>query len=78
LFYDYRHKKADSFSDACSSKVDVASLNSCKHSTAHRISWQARYKNSDCFEFCMGSAHVVAGKRVARTHELYCSLATTF
>lgn len=89
IFYDIMHKDGDSFSldnshcncialDVDPSNIDFEAVKITTKERSHTISWTLSYQFKNLFELNVGSQHVIAGKNVARTHEVYMSFIAVF
>jgi len=79
MFYDYIGKKEDTYEPRCCTKKFAPQvLTYYTREDKHRISWDFAYLHEDWIEVSIGSKHVVAGRNVAQTHELYAALFITF
>lgn len=77
IFYDYlRTGKTKIFGVAARFKTSL--LSDSSESRAHRIGWNLSCKTSAGFEILFGSQHILAGKNVAKSHELFASIIALF
>ncbi len=89
LFYDIMHKDGDKFTldkSACkkpgtevnTNDLDFDSVTKLSSERSHSLSWTLSYQFKNLIELNIGSQHVIAGKNIPRTHEVYISFIAVF
>jgi len=89
LFYDIVHKDGDKFAldkSSCNKLIAKVSANDLDFDSvakltsekSHALSWALSYQFKNLIELNIGSQHVIAGKNVPRTHEVYISFIAAF
>lgn len=86
IFYQYLHKAKDTVkvlsSDCAAFTKDcncgVALVEKRTNAQAHTIGWNLSYMVKNRVEINIGSQHIIAGKNVPRTHEVFASLIVVF
>lgn len=83
LFYDYSHKGKDRLHPLSSpngslNKFNTESIEKYTRRTMHRLGWNLTYKFENYVELTLGSQHIVAGKNVPRSHDVYLTAALVF
>lgn len=80
LFYDYMKKKQDSICIGCPADAtfDVAALIAATEQQAHTVGFNLTYKFRNMLELNIGSQHVIAGRNVAREHDIFASIIAIF
>jgi hypothetical protein len=75
IFYTYASKKCDKICVRDSSLV-TTSLQ-CP-SSSNRLSWKLSYKFKNLMELGFGSQHVLAGRNIPESHDIFCSFVASF
>jgi len=89
VFYDIMHKGGDCMKldkssckqqslNVSDSELDIAGTTKLTSERSHSLSWTLSYQFKNMVELNIGSQHVIAGKNVPRTHELFVSFIAVF
>jgi len=89
IFYTIMHKAGDCFKidkSTCkkgampveNGQLDFDSASKVTSEKSHSLSWALRYKFKSLVELNIGSQHVIVGKNVPSTHEVFASLIAVF
>ncbi|MCA9770715.1 hypothetical protein KC460_05080 [Candidatus Dependentiae bacterium] len=79
-FYDFMHKGKDSICTVCDSPrlFNTCLLEERTNQRFHRFGWNMTYKFDNMVEINTGSQHILAGRNIPRTHEMYISVVAVF
>jgi|GEM_PF-1596025 len=80
IFYDFGLKGKDSVRVTCNTEdtFNTGLLESFTNQRFQRIGWNLTYKTNHLIEFNIGSQHIIAGRNIARVHNIFASIIAVF